>query len=38
MPLTRPRAPAVHADRLRIAEEAGAQAVRLIDKPVTPRR
>jgi dihydroxy-acid dehydratase len=26
----------VHADRLRIAEEAGAQAVRLIKNPVTP--
>jgi len=36
MPLDAASAPAVHADRLRIAEEAGAQAVRLILKPVTP--
>jgi dihydroxy-acid dehydratase len=36
MPLDAASAPAVHADRLRIAEEAGAQAVRLIHKPVTP--
>ncbi|HEY4250004.1 MAG TPA: dihydroxy-acid dehydratase [Roseomonas sp.] len=36
MPLDAASAPAVHADRLRIAEEAGAQAVRLIQKPVSP--
>ena len=36
MPLDAASAPAVHADRLRIAEEAGAQAVRLIQKPVAP--
>ena len=36
MPLAAASAPAVHADRLRIAEEAGAQAVRLIAKPVAP--
>ncbi|MGK7863668.1 dihydroxy-acid dehydratase [Falsiroseomonas sp. E2-1-a4] len=36
MPLDAASAPAVHADRLRMAEEAGAQAVRLINKPVTP--
>ena len=36
MPLDAASAPAVHADRLRIAEEAGAQAVRLIGKPVSP--
>ncbi|WP_372624068.1 dihydroxy-acid dehydratase [Falsiroseomonas sp.] len=36
MPLDAASAPAVHADRLRIAEEAGAQAVRLIAKPVKP--
>lgn len=36
MPLDAASAPAVHADRLRIAEEAGAQAVRLIRKPVPP--
>jgi dihydroxy-acid dehydratase len=36
MPLAAASAPAVHADRLRIAEEAGAQAVRLITKPVPP--
>jgi dihydroxy-acid dehydratase len=36
MPLDAASAPAVHADRLRIAEEAGAQAVRLIAKPVAP--
>lgn len=36
MPLAAASAPAVHADRLRIAEEAGAQAVRLITKPVKP--
>lgn len=36
MPLDAASAPAVHADRLRIAEEAGAQAVRLIAKPVPP--
>lgn len=37
MPLDAASVPAVHADRLRIAEEAGAQAVRLIRNPVTPR-
>lgn len=36
MPLDAASAPAVHADRLRIAEEAGAQAVRLIKNPVAP--
>ena len=36
MPLMAASAPAVHADRLRMAEEAGAQAVRLIRKPVKP--
>jgi dihydroxy-acid dehydratase len=36
MPLMAASAPAVHADRLRIAEEAGAQAVRLIKAPVRP--
>ncbi|MBR0663309.1 dihydroxy-acid dehydratase [Roseomonas hellenica] len=36
MPLDAASAPAVHADRLRIAEEAGAQAVRLIRNPVAP--
>ena len=36
MPLDAASAPAVHADRLRIAEEAGAQAVRLIRKPMPP--
>jgi dihydroxy-acid dehydratase len=36
MTLDAASAPAVHADRLRIAEEAGAQAVRLITKPVAP--
>ena len=36
MPLDAASAPAVHADRLRIAEEAGAQAVRLISKPMPP--
>jgi dihydroxy-acid dehydratase len=36
MPLDAASAPAVHADRLRMAEEAGAQAVRLIKKPVPP--
>ncbi len=36
MPLMAASAPAVHADRLRMAEEAGAQAVRLIGKPVPP--
>ncbi|WP_137180448.1 dihydroxy-acid dehydratase [Roseomonas sp. AR75] len=36
MPLDAASAPAVHADRLRIAEEAGAQAVRLIHKPMPP--
>ena len=36
MPLDAASAPAVHADRLRMAEEAGAQAVRLITKPMPP--
>jgi dihydroxy-acid dehydratase len=36
MPLPAASAPAVHADRLRMAEEAGAQAVRLISRPVPP--
>jgi dihydroxy-acid dehydratase len=36
MPLDGASAPAVHADRLRLAEEAGAQAVRLIARPVPP--
>ncbi len=36
MPLAGASAPAVHADRLRIAEEAGAQAVRLIKNPILP--
>jgi dihydroxy-acid dehydratase len=36
MPLDAASAPAVHADRLRIAEEAGAQAVRLIARPIKP--
>jgi len=36
MPLDGASAPAVHADRLRIAEDAGAQAVRLIGRPVKP--
>jgi dihydroxy-acid dehydratase len=36
MPLMAASAPAVHADRLRIAEEAGALAVRLIERPVRP--
>ena len=36
MPLDAASIPAVHADRLRAAEEAGAQAVRLIHKPVPP--
>ena len=36
MPLEAASAPAVHADRLRIAEAAGAQAVRLIRNPVPP--
>ena len=36
MPLAGASAPAVHADRLRIAEEAGAQAVRLIKNPIRP--
>jgi dihydroxy-acid dehydratase len=36
MPLDAASAPAVHADRLRIAEEAGAQAVRLIERPMAP--
>ncbi len=36
MPLMAASASAVHADRLRMAEEAGAQAVRLIAKPVRP--
>ncbi|WP_149535260.1 dihydroxy-acid dehydratase [Siccirubricoccus phaeus] len=36
MPLMAASAPAVHADRLRMAEEAGALAVRLITHPVKP--
>jgi dihydroxy-acid dehydratase len=36
MPLDAAAVPAVHADRLRIAEEAGVQAVRLIAKPMPP--
>ncbi|MDI3307680.1 MAG: dihydroxy-acid dehydratase [Acetobacteraceae bacterium] len=36
MPLPAASAPAVHADRLRFAEEAGALAVRLITHPVRP--
>ena len=36
MPLEAASAPAVHADRLRFAEEAGATAVRLITHPVRP--
>jgi dihydroxy-acid dehydratase len=36
MPLAGASAPAVHAVRLRIAEEAGAQAVRLIKNPIRP--
>ncbi|WP_207536789.1 dihydroxy-acid dehydratase [Sabulicella rubraurantiaca] len=36
MPLMAASIPATHADRLRAAEEAGAQAVRLIQKPVPP--
>jgi len=36
MPLMAASAPAVHADRLRMAEEAGALAVRLITHPVRP--
>lgn len=36
MPLAAASIPATHADRLRAAEEAGAQAVRLIAKPVPP--
>ncbi|MBY0339017.1 MAG: dihydroxy-acid dehydratase [Acetobacteraceae bacterium] len=35
-PLEAASIPAVHADRLRIAEEAGAQAMRLVTKPVPP--
>lgn len=35
-PLDAASAPAVHADRLRIAEEAGAQAMRLVARPVAP--
>jgi dihydroxy-acid dehydratase len=30
-------APAVHADRLRIAEESGRAAARLVGRPITPR-
>jgi len=37
MPLEAASVPAVHADRLRLAEEAGALAVRLIAHPVRPR-
>ncbi|WP_135466936.1 dihydroxy-acid dehydratase [Crenalkalicoccus roseus] len=36
MPLMAASAPAVHADRLRFAEEAGALAMRLIARPVRP--
>ncbi|MGG7378589.1 dihydroxy-acid dehydratase, partial [Escherichia coli] len=36
MPLMAASAPAVHSDRLRFAEEAGALAVRLITHPVKP--
>lgn len=36
MPLDAASIPAVHADRLRAAEEAGAQAMRLIRNPVKP--
>ena len=36
MPLMAASAPAVHADRLRFAEEAGELAVRLITQPVRP--
>jgi dihydroxy-acid dehydratase len=36
MPLMAASAPAVHADRLRMAEEAGELAVRLITHPVRP--
>ncbi len=36
MPLEAASIPATHADRLRAAEAAGAQAVRLIHKPVPP--
>jgi dihydroxy-acid dehydratase len=36
MPLDAASIPATHADRLRAAEEAGAQAVRLIHKPLPP--
>lgn len=36
MPLPAASAPAVHADRLRFAEEAGALAVRLITHPMRP--
>ncbi len=36
MPLMAASAPAVHSDRLRMAEEAGALAVRLIAHPVKP--
>lgn len=36
MPLAAASAPAVHADRLRIAEEAGFLAVHLIEHPVKP--
>jgi dihydroxy-acid dehydratase len=37
MPLEGASAPAVHADRLRIAEDAGALAMRLVDRPVEPK-
>src|SRR3954452_21953044 len=36
MPLGHGSIPAVHADRLRAAEEAGALAVRLIENPIRP--
>ena len=38
MPLGHGSIPAVHADRLRAAEEAGALAMRLIEAPVRPSR
>ncbi len=36
VPLGHGSIPAVHADRLRAAEEAGALAVRLIEHPIKP--
>jgi dihydroxy-acid dehydratase len=38
MPLGAGSIPAVHADRLRAAEEAGALAMRLVQRPVRPSR